>query len=87
VQYTTFCHSWLGPKRDPGDHWSGLNPQISIIHEWNIHASQKLRIKFDFTNMFMEWEDVSVPMKDSSNSDEQNYHVQEPEHYQIWQIN
>jgi hypothetical protein len=38
-----------------------------------------LGIKFDFTDMSMEWDDVSVPMKDSSNSDEQNYYVQEPE--------
>jgi hypothetical protein len=39
-----------------------------------------LGIKFDFTDMSMEWDDVSIPiMKDSSNSDEQNYYVQEPE--------
>jgi hypothetical protein len=38
-----------------------------------------LGIKFDFTDMSMEWDKVSIPMKDSNNSDEQNYYVQEPE--------
>jgi predicted aspartyl protease len=64
------------------------------VIEWDLHMSSDLGaydmimgrdllsdlgFKFDFTDMSIEWDNATVPMKDTSGTAEEAYYVQDPE--------
>ena len=64
------------------------------VVEWDLHLSTSLGaydmiigrdilsglgIKFDYSDMTMEWDGSSIPMKDSEANEHEAFHVQEPE--------
>ena len=64
------------------------------VVEWDLHVSSSLGaydmiigrdilaglgIKFDFSDMTMEWDNSSIPMKDGDAGEQQAYFVQDPE--------
>ena len=64
------------------------------VIEWDLHVTKtigtydmilgrdllsELGIKFDFTDMSVEWDGISIPMKDSGSDDREAFFIQEPE--------
>ena len=63
------------------------------VIEWDLHIAQNLGaydmivgrdiltdlgFKFDFTTSSVEWDGVSIPMKDSDQVEEENFHIPDP---------
>ena len=63
------------------------------VIEWDLHVSENLGaydmiigrdilsdlgVKFDFTDMSVEWDRMSIPMKDSEATEEESFHVPDP---------
>ena len=64
------------------------------VIEWDLHVTKTLGaydmilgrdiladlgFKFDFTTMSVEWDGISIPMKDSDSTMEENFHIPDPE--------
>ena len=63
------------------------------VIQWDLHVAKNLGaydmiigrdilsdlgFKFDFTTMSVEWDGVSVPMKNSDSTEEENFHIPDP---------